>query len=478
MKDSLQNIKIFLIIFFIFNLSAVAQINWVQLDKPTIKNLKRAAFVDSSRGWVVGDEGTILRTTDGGQSWVLQNSQVTDNILDIYMLNNRLGWALAHVLPAGKNEDFGTMLLKTTNGGNAWTNEMFLEPETFFFSIVFLDSLNGWMCGQSGKIVGTVDGGENWFDARVESPIYPRFPIRRIKFFSQLYGHVVGGLRDMGAVVWRTTNGGESWSFAQLGSEPLYDIHYFDSLNIMCVGGDFDFGAAVVHTTDGGANWDYSFINIYGEGRGVSFRTQSEGCVALGFSGSYMVTTDAGQTWQDVYTPDTSAVYDVVFTDRRNGFMFGSNGMILKYAYTHPLTVSQGWNLLSLPASVTNNLKQNLFPSATSEAFTFTDSGYKIKDTILNGIGYWLNFPSNQVIELSGSPRIADSIAVRIGWNMIGSITNPIAVASIKSHPPDIVISDYYAYESVYTIADTIKPGHGYWVKTSANGKLILNSIK
>lgn len=74
MKDSLQNIKIFLIRFCIFKLSAIAQINWVQLDKPTIKNLKRAAFVDSSRGWVVGDGGTILQTTDGGQSWVSQNS--------------------------------------------------------------------------------------------------------------------------------------------------------------------------------------------------------------------------------------------------------------------------------------------------------------------------------------------------------------------------------------------------------------------
>ncbi|MBU2471530.1 MAG: hypothetical protein KKF20_03895 [Bacteroidetes bacterium] len=71
------------ILFCIFGLSTTAQINWVQLDKPTSKNLKRTAFVDSARGWVVGDGGTILQTTDGGQSWVSQNLQVTHNIVGV-----------------------------------------------------------------------------------------------------------------------------------------------------------------------------------------------------------------------------------------------------------------------------------------------------------------------------------------------------------------------------------------------------------
>lgn len=45
--------------------------SWVDFTQkiPTRAWLKQCFFVDSKTGWIVGSVGTILRTTDGGQTW-------------------------------------------------------------------------------------------------------------------------------------------------------------------------------------------------------------------------------------------------------------------------------------------------------------------------------------------------------------------------------------------------------------------------
>ena len=131
--------------------------------------------------------------------------------------------------------------------------------------------------------------------------------------------------------MWRTTNGGERWSATSPAGEPLYGLHFIDSLNIVVVGGDFDFGSGMVVTSNGGRSWEYTYLGIWGEARALSFRTPAEGWAPLGFAGSYMVTTDSGRTWTSLYTPDSSAVYDVTFVDSTCGFLVGESGAIFKY---------------------------------------------------------------------------------------------------------------------------------------------------
>src|ERR1044071_2099062 len=47
---------------------------------PQGNNLRGASFVDANTGTVVGDYGTIVRTTDGGNSWMIQSSGTTQNL--------------------------------------------------------------------------------------------------------------------------------------------------------------------------------------------------------------------------------------------------------------------------------------------------------------------------------------------------------------------------------------------------------------
>ncbi|MBI4547377.1 MAG: T9SS type A sorting domain-containing protein [Ignavibacteriae bacterium] len=133
------------------------------------------------------------------------------------------------------------------------------------------------------------------------------------------------------------------------------------------------------------------------------------------------------------------------------------------------------WNLLSIPMYVANRSKQALFPTASSQAFRYT-TGYVPAETLEYGLGYWLQFDSDQTVNMIGAFRYSDTINIQERWNIIGSISVPIDVTSIVQVPDDILISPYYHFIGHYEIADTLKPGKGYWVKSSQAGALVLNS--
>lgn len=138
-----------------------------------------------------------------------------------------------------------------------------------------------------------------------------------------------------------------------------------------------------------------------------------------------------------------------------------------------PLTfnVLSGWNMVSVPLTVDDYRKIVLFPSATSAAFTF-DNGYVQKDILENGSGYWLKFPSTGNIALFGRLIFHDSVNVKTGWNMIGSISVPISKNNVVPSSGVSIVSHFYGYQAGYISVDSLKPGKAYWVKVSAPGKL------
>lgn len=147
---------------------------------------------------------------------------------------------------------------------------------------------------------------------------------------------------------------------------------------------------------------------------------------------------------------------------------------------TQPLAADQysvagTWNMISIPRAVPNSHVGTLFPDATSRAFTYA-GGYSTRDTLASGTGYWLKFPSDQVVTISGSPIAAETIQVRAGWNMIGTITTAVPAAGVVQIPDGIVQSNFFGYSNAYTIASSLEPAKAYWVKAGQDGSLILSS--
>ncbi|TAK67641.1 MAG: VCBS repeat-containing protein [Bacteroidetes bacterium] len=151
--------------------------------------------------------------------------------------------------------------------------------------------------------------------------------------------------------------------------------------------------------------------------------------------------------------------------------------LFVEQAQTSTMTVREGWNIVSLPVFALDSIKTNIFPSAVSSAFAFTEEGYQLQDTLKRGIGYWLKFSSQQDVPLQGAELLTVNTTLMPGWNMVGAISQSLSRSDVVTIPGGLLASDFFGYASGYTTTDTLRPGKGYWVKSSGSGQLILQSI-
>jgi hypothetical protein len=61
---------------------------------PVTDDLLCMSFVDASNGFIAGDNGTIISTTDGGNMWNLNTTSVSVPLNDIYMVSEDYGFAV------------------------------------------------------------------------------------------------------------------------------------------------------------------------------------------------------------------------------------------------------------------------------------------------------------------------------------------------------------------------------------------------
>src|ERR1035437_5162704 len=161
---------------------------------PVTDYLMSGSLADSMNAIVVGYHGATVMTNDMGISWNAVSSHVTVNHLSsLEFIGKNLGFA------AG---DSGT-IIKTTDGGNSWvscptgTNKL-LECLSFSSSDV------GYVCGLNNTILKTINGGTSWFSI-YSSPSINDFT--SIQFPSSNIGYVLcSGLM-------KTTDAGNSWNF-------------------------------------------------------------------------------------------------------------------------------------------------------------------------------------------------------------------------------------------------------------------------
>lgn len=155
--------------------------------------------------------------------------------------------------------------------------------------------------------------------------------------------------------------------------------------------------------------------------------------------------------------------------ERGSQIVFGSGA---KYQLNASLL--NGWNMTGIPAVLANFDTSAVYPTATSNVFSY-NGGYVITNPLGNNRGFFVKFGYSQNHIYEGG--FIDSMAMNAynGWNIIGSISCPIDTAMIYSDPPGSIILPYYKYNNGYVPVRTLEPGGGYWVKTSAPGKIILN---
>ena len=378
----------------LFSIPTVAQNYWTELESPTANDLNTLFFIDSLKGYVAGDSGLILYTSNGGANWDEQESNTDRNIINLFFLNENMGWAVAWsegLLP------FATFILKTTDGGKNWTANQFRQENILMYSIYFLDSLKGFMGGNPGAIFKTTDGGVNWDSAAIAPAPFAYFPILKFNFYNDQYGFACGGAHDIAGITWKTTNGGEYWipiDTAYTPPDELWDIIFVDSANVIGVGGDPEFfGVGVLRSSDAGATWDYKELGLIGMARAISFRTDYECWSPVPVPQAIIESKDTAQTWTFYTAPENSSIYDLVFTDSLTGYGVGEQGAIIKYKYPIVSSADAEEQSSVKKLSLFQNYP-NPFNPVTTIKYYLTEDGFvslKVYDVLGNEIEKLVN---------------------------------------------------------------------------------------
>jgi hypothetical protein len=186
--------------------------------------------------------------------------------------------------------------------------------------------------------------------------------------------------------------------------------------------------------------------------------------------GSYQVSLEQKPGWLQTYPLFPTYYITINPTDTLVQILNFASHLINGQAFL----VSQGWNMASLPVKPLSLAKADMFPSAISDAYWYSGDGYLTAETLEVGKGYWLKFQNDQYVFMAGDSITCDTVAVTEGWNLVGALSAPVAVGDIIFSPPEIKSSEFFHYDGSYQIADSLRPGRGYWIKTSGAGEIIL----
>ena len=140
--------------------------NWILQTTGTSEQISSIYFINENTGWITASTGVIRKTTNSGSNWFAQNSGTTKNLWAITLTNSQSGWIIA---------DNG-LILKTTNSGNNWFAQQRLTGSNLY-SVSFVTNDVGWVVGANGTIIKTVTGGAPTHASTISEPMPDRYDI-------------------------------------------------------------------------------------------------------------------------------------------------------------------------------------------------------------------------------------------------------------------------------------------------------------
>ncbi len=251
-------------------------------------------FINSNYGWAIEGKGILYSSDNGGNSWKFWGNPFQDlpdgylNLGKIYFFNQNIGWI------AGNNNG-KSFIFYTSDGGETWIKKWESQDFLLIRDIQFINQNIGWMAGDKG-VFKTTNGGETWQDISPSSP----FSASRVSFIDANQGWMLPMSKDY---LYFTDDGGETWT----SHFPNPDISTNSILDISFINENLGWGVSqnyyngkvtIFKTADGGQSWSNILINIpilFD----IKFIDANNGW-AVGYSpGEYVLfsTNDGGQTW-------------------------------------------------------------------------------------------------------------------------------------------------------------------------------------
>jgi len=380
------------IIICLFQINAFAQ--WKVQNSTVVNSLHGVHFIDDKIGYAVGQGGTMIKTSNGGQTWTTLTSVSNWGLFGVHYLDKDTGFIAGGFIGFAKSIEE----LHITNNGGASFSTVTGGSGAILQDIYFVDNKTGFAVGIYSDIFGTSDTN----------------------------------------VIIKSVDNGTNWSLLNTGfMDPLYAIHFVDSDTGFVCGKN----GAFARTTNGGASWTKIVTNTSNNLRDVYFINADTGIV-VGDLGLVMTSSDGGKTFTKKIL-GTEHLYSVVMTSVKHAFTVGEKGVIF-----HSTNSGISW------ASMTSKTGANLYAltfGTPSKAWAVGDSGVVVAlDSIFSmadvyevpdEIGLYPN-PAASFITLDLQVPSSSQIYLTI-YNAAGIVVQKNSFGSVSSRL-SIPVSDLY----------------------------------
>ncbi len=308
--------KKLIISLFVFISSLFSQ-SWVSQNSGTTEQIYDVFFVNDLTGYASCSGGVLLKTTNSGINWTSLPGPYSGNIVNVVFFDSNTGIV------------FSNPVYKTTNAGLNWFQVASLSG-TLHHSMI-ADSTTVYGC-QPFQLSKTTDKGSNW---SVTSST-PPWMTTSVYFINQFTGWVTT-IQPIGmpvptvyrASVSKTINGGLNWLVLYTEDGPpesnLFRDTYFPTSDTGIIIGKS--GNSIYRTFNSGINW--SEITTGGGLTDLFFINSKTGW-AVNQTGYVYKTTNTGSLWTYSATPVSIQLNTVRFINPLTGWAVGVNGTILK----------------------------------------------------------------------------------------------------------------------------------------------------
>jgi photosystem II stability/assembly factor-like uncharacterized protein len=299
---------------------------WARQRTGSLAWLHSVFFLDQNRGWAAGSKGTLLQTSDGGNTWKPRGAQNNDVVRDLFFTDERNGWMVVevNVYELRTKDEPRAYLMKTTDGGEHWNRVEIkgFDIDAILVRAVFSRTGRGWTFGEAGSIWATRDAGDTW--VKLQSPT------RRLLLGGNFVDDDRGWIVGAGATIIQTSDGGETWY-----QSPLPQVEktvrftatsFIDNRKGWAVGS----AGSVYNTVNGGRTWERQQSTVDVDLFDVKFVDAREGW-AVGAEGTIIHTVDGGEHWTAERSGTEHPLERVFFADRNHGWAVGFGGTVVSY---------------------------------------------------------------------------------------------------------------------------------------------------
>ncbi len=370
-------------------------LSWVEQEAPTKTKMWAVDFFDENLGLMVGEMGEIFRTSNGGTSWQLINAGTDKTLRSVKFLTQTRAYAVGD----------GGEVYRSTNSGQSWAKQS-VGTTVDLKRLFFANQDTGYVAMADGKVVRTINSGNNWTIQNTGQIN----PINDIYFSTGTTGFAVG---QSGTII-KTTDAGTTWNLVTSGTErnltamsfnrtnPNIGVVLgengtvlrttnggttFDGINIANIQTYFAasfrktsniiFGVGtngtIISSANSGTNWTIRQTGLDVNYKATQFRTATLGYI-VGDRGLFLVTTNGGTALINRSRPVSGAFHDLAFTTNSFGFIVGDNGVALRTANS-----GANWTSLNPPFANTTIFGLHFFTSAIG--FAVGEDGFMGKTT-------------------------------------------------------------------------------------------------